>query len=493
MTPTVPAVERPPVDALTRFSYAFGGAAYGIKGNGYSYFLMLCYGQAFNMPSAQVGFALMLAFLFDAFSDPIVGYLSDNTKSPLGRRHIYMYGAALPVALAFWLLWNPPDILVDTPDKTGLFWFLVVVAIGVRLLITFYEVPCTALAAELTTDYDDRTRLLTLRSVFVFSGGVVMAASALFLILDSDATGSAFTDAEGFGVYGFFAALAIFTSIMVCALGTHRHIPYLHKASSVPQGFGKAMREVYETLKNPSLLALFASQLAGAAAFGIGAALIYYLHGFYWEFSGDQSAIITASVLASALTALAVTSIVSKKLGKREGAILFGLLALVLAITPVSLRLVGVMPANESPVVFWIVLLCVYGEYTGFIAMSALVRSMIADLAEDNEIRTGRRSEGVLFSVLSFTRKAVDGIGIMAAALILTLISWPTDASPGEVSPDALSRLALFYVPAIFVFWAIMLLFIGRYRINRADHEENLRALSARAAAQAEDHGSHSG
>lgn len=482
-------VTRPPVDRLTRLSYAFGGAAYGIKGNGYSYFLMLCYGQAFGMPSAQVGLALMLAFLFDAFSDPIVGYLSDNTKSPLGRRHTYMYGAALPVALGFWLLWNPPDSLVLSDDKTGLFWFLVVVAIGVRLLITFYEVPCTALAAELTTDYDDRTKLLTLRSFFVFTGGVIMAASALFLILDAEGTGSAFTDGDGFGVYGLFAALAIFTSIMVCALGTHRHIPHLHKANSVPQGFARALGEVYETLKNPSLLALFASQLAGAAAFGIGAALIFYLHGYYWEFSGDQSAIITASILVSAAVALFVTPLVSTRFGKRGGALAFGGLALVLAIAPVSLRLVGLMPSNDNPLTFWIVLACVIGEYTGFIAMSALVRSMIADLAEDSEIRTGRRSEGVLFSVLSFTRKAVDGIGIMAAALILTLISWPESANPGEVPGDALMRLALFYVPAIFVFWAIMLVFIGRYRINRNDHEANLQALAARAAGRTEDPG----
>ncbi len=489
MTEAAVPVIRPPVDRVTRLSFAAGGIAYGVKGNGYSYFLMLCYGQAFGMPSAQVGLALMLAFVFDAISDPVVGYLSDNTKSPLGRRHIYMYAAALPVAVGYWWLWNPPDALVMADSKTGLFWFLVSIAIGVRLLITFYEIPCTALAAELTTDYDDRTRLLTLRSVMVFAGGVIMAATTLFFILDSDATGSSFTDTDGFGRYGFYAALAIFSSIMVCAIGTHRYIPHLHKANTTPSSFRKAIGDVYETLKNRSLMALFLSQLSGAAAFGVGAALIYYLHGYYWAFEGSQSAMVTASVLVSAFLALFIGPGLSKRTGKRKAAIILGLVALFFALAPVGLRLIGMMPDNGNPAVFVIVLVSTLLEYAAFIAMSALVNSMMADLAEDTELRTGRRSEGVLFAVMSFTRKAVEGVGVMAAALILTLISFPEGRDPGEVPQDAIDRLGEFYFPVVLVLWSGMVAMMLLYRINRGDHEANLRELAARAAAKVEEPG----
>jgi len=145
------------------------------------------------------------------------------------------------------------------------------------------------------------------------------------------------------------------------------------------------------------------------------------------------------------------------------------------------------MPPNESPAVFAIVLVSTLLEYTAFIAMSALVSSMIADLAEDTELRTGRRAEGVLFAVRSFARKAVEGVGVMAAALILTLISFPEGRDPGEVPQAAIDRLGLFYFPVVLVLWLGMVILMLRYRINREDHEANLDALAARAAAQTED------
>lgn len=476
---------RPPLNWSAKLAYALGGVAYGVKGNGFSYFLMLCYGQAFGLPSEQVGLALMLAFLFDAFSDPLVGYLSDNTKSPLGRRHTYMYGAVIPIGIAYWALWNPPAGL----SETGLFWYLVALAISVRLIITFYEVPCTALNAELTQDYDERTRLLTLRAVLVYVGGVVMAAATLAFILQTNEEGSAFTDGDGFGVYGFAASCVIMGSILICAIGTHRFIPHLKAAASVPKSLREGLSEVVQTLRSPSLAALFGSQLAGYAAFGIGAALIYYVLGYFWAFSGQQSAIITASILVSAGLALFIGPPIAQRLGKRRAAFLFGLGALILAVGPITLRLIGLMPPNGHPALFPIILTAVVFEYAMIIAMNATIQSMVADLVEDAELRTGRRSEGLIFSVVTFTRKAVEGVGVLAASIILALIGFPEGADPGEVDAATIYDLGLFYAPAVFLFWAMMLILILRYRIERADHEANLAALMARAAAETEDPG----
>ncbi|MCI4644922.1 MAG: MFS transporter [Hyphomonadaceae bacterium] len=477
----------PKLSLPTKLAYALGGVAYGIKGNGFSYFLMFCYAQAFGLPPEQVGLALLLAFMFDAFSDPLVGYLSDNTRSFLGRRHIYMYGAILPVGFVYYLLWNPPDTL----GQGGLFWYLVLIAVGVRLLITFYEVPCTALSAELTRDYDERTNLLTLRAVFVYFGGVVMAASTLAFILQERDGASAFTDAEGFGTYGLIGALAIMASMLVCSLGTQRFIPHLTKADSVPKSFLAGLGEVAQTLKSPSLAALFASQLAGYAAFGVSTSLIYYLLGYFWGFSSLQSSILTASVLVSAVLALFIGPPLSRRLGKRAAAFSLGVLALILAVGPVTLRLLGLMPENGSPALFGIMLTTTTIDYACVIAMNATVSAMFSDLVEEAELRSGKRSEGLLFSVMTFTRKSVEGIGVLSASLILALISFPEGADPGEVDAATIFRLGALYAPAVFIFWALMLVFISRYRISRADHEANLASLAARAAAEQEDAGPH--
>lgn len=474
--------ERPKLGRWTKFAYALGGVSYGVKGNGFSYFLMLCYAQAFGLPSGQVGLAMLLAFMFDAFSDPLIGYVSDNTKGRLGRRHPYMYAAVLPVGLIYWALWNPPAALIGTD---GLFWYLVAMAIGMRLLITFYEVPCTAMNAELTTDYDERTSLLTLRAVVVYVGGVVMAAVTLAFILQPDATGSAFTDAEGFGQYGLIAAVAMMASMLICSIGTHRFIPHLAKASETPSTLRAILGQIVETLRSPSLMALFGSQLAGYAAFGVAAALAYYIQGYFWGFSGQQSSIITLSILLSAGLALFIAPALAKRFGKRDAAFGMGALALILVVAPVTLRLLGLMPSNDNPMLFWIILATIMVEYAMIIGMNSVIQSMVADLVEEAELRTERRSEGLMFAVVTFTRKSVEGIGVLSASLILTIVSFPAGAAPSDVPQSTITNLGIAYLPAVFIFWALMLLLITRYRLDRSDHEANLAELAERASQNA--------
>src|SRR3546814_13186243 len=101
----------------------------------------------------------MVALIIDAFLDPIIGQVSDNWRSKWGRRHPFMYAAAVPVAVSYLLLWNPPA----SWNHEQLFVYLIVVAVLIRSFISCYEIPSSALAAELTTQYDERTKQLSLR------------------------------------------------------------------------------------------------------------------------------------------------------------------------------------------------------------------------------------------------------------------------------------------------------------------------------------------
>ena len=105
--------------------------------------LMLFYNQVLGVPASLVALALLTALLFDAVIDPLIGHVSDNLRSPWGRRHPFMYAAALPVALSYAALWNPPEL-----SAQGLFVYLTVLAIVIRTFVAFYEVPSSALAAE---------------------------------------------------------------------------------------------------------------------------------------------------------------------------------------------------------------------------------------------------------------------------------------------------------------------------------------------------------
>ena len=90
--------DQPEISVWTKIAYGIGSVAYGVKNNGFDYFFLIFYSQVLGVDAELVGLALMLALAFDAISDPLVGYLSDNTHSRWGRRHPFMYAAALPVA-----------------------------------------------------------------------------------------------------------------------------------------------------------------------------------------------------------------------------------------------------------------------------------------------------------------------------------------------------------------------------------------------------------
>src|ERR1700741_3960444 len=125
----------------TKLSYGFGAVAYGIKDNGFSVFLLLFYNQVVGLPADRVGLAIMIALLVDAFIDPVVGHLSDQTHTKWGRRHPWLYLSAIPIALVWLLLWNPPE-----PSADMQFAYLVGIAICVRAVVSCYEVPSLALA-----------------------------------------------------------------------------------------------------------------------------------------------------------------------------------------------------------------------------------------------------------------------------------------------------------------------------------------------------------
>ena len=149
--------------------------------------------------------------------------------------------------------------------------------------------------------------------------------------------------------------------------------------------------------------------------------------------------------------ALFMAPIISKGIGKKCGAILIGILAFSIAPSPVVLRLIGLMPENNDPILYPIILVATIIDIALMITFSILSTAMIADLVEDGEIRTKRRSEGVLFAATTFTRKTVQGFGVLAATAVLTVAQFPKGVAPGQVPDDAVFRLGLYYAPTLFL------------------------------------------
>jgi GPH family glycoside/pentoside/hexuronide:cation symporter len=482
-TTPITAMSRPPdVDReirslKTRLFYGFGSIAFGVKDNGFQTILLLFYNQVMHLPSQTVGNLLFAALCLDALLDPVIGQFSDNLRSRWGRRHPLLYLSALPVALSYLLLWNPPAW------STGaLTIYLFVVTVIVRTFISFYEIPSAALNPELTDNYDERTALSGYRVFFAWTGGMAMYLLALGVFLKPDRAHKVGQLNEvGYAHYGLLAAVVMFVAIIVSAMGTHKFIPYLRKAPARALSIWQYAREMVGTLNNHAFLILVLAQISFGAGTGLVFAMAIYLATYFWELSSGQIVVLGLATVLAFIFALVIALPVSRRLGKRIGAVtLFGT-GLCISIFPILLRLLGVFWLNGAPGL--LPTLFAFNVISGAmtIGSSILMTAMLADVVEDSELKTGRRSEGLFFAGSSFLAKAVSGLGLFLSGQLLGVIHFPVNAVPGHVDPAVIRAMGLVYLPSVVVLYAIGIAFISRFPIDRSHHEENLRKLAAEA------------
>lgn len=465
----------PTLGVTTKVLYSTGSVAFGLKLAALNSMLLLFCNQVVGLPPEGVGLMLMATTIVDAILDPLIGLWSDSTRSRLGRRHGFMYAAAVPSALAFCFLWAPP---YDWSEPAQ-FAYIALVLIALRVLISFYEVPNAALAPELAPQYDDRTRLLAWRWTFGAIGTFAMTLVVyMVLLVPSASYPVGLLNRDGYAAYGALAAVIIFVSILLSAAGTHRFIPVLAQPRKGRNSLRVVSREVVETLRNRNFGVMVFSGLAGAVSTGLSTGLLLYVNSYFWQFSTQSVGLIVASGVVAAFCAFIVTPIVAKRLGKRNAAVWLFALSWIFANGPVVLGLVGWMPpAGTVPLFLVLVTAQLLAGITGT-GGYILASSMIADVVEESQVRTGRRSEGLLMSADTVLQKSVSGIGLFLSGVVLSLAQFPQNAVPGAVDPEIVRNLLLYSLPITATTSGLGIGALMLYRIDRAAHERNLAMIS---------------
>lgn len=476
---------RPRVGLATKALYGFGSMAFGIKDNAFRVFLLLFYNQVVGLPAGMVSIAVLTAMLIDCLIDPVVGHISDNFRSKWGRRHPFMYASALPVALSFLLLWNPP---MDW-DQGSLFWYLVVVAVVVRTFITLYEIPSSSLSAELTTDYTERSAILGWRFFFAWWGGLTLTVAMFwFLMRATPEYPVGQLNPQAYKEYGFIAAALMFLSVIISTAGTHRFIPWLPQPGKrEPRSTGAVVKEVFNTLNIRPFLAITGVGLVASVAIGVGFSLAFYFTTYFWELNPFWTGVLQIDSYFAAAFALFAAPFLTKRSGKKKAGGMLLLASVLVGFLPLLLRLIGFFPDNGDlipgtpvpQVVGWLFL---DGLIRGMLGITAtiLITAMLSDVVEYSEKRTGRRSEGLFFAFTSLIQKAVSGVGVLVAGMILELIDFPQGAKPSEVPQETINNLALVYMPAMMVLYVLAVAILQAYNITRESHEETVRYIAAR-------------
>lgn len=475
-------IDARPTDALplkTRLLYGSGTIAFGIKDHGFNALLMLFYNQVVGLPAAWVGSAIMIAMIADALFDPLLGQYSDNVRTRWGRRHPFMYAAALPIALFYLLLWMPPEMA-----RGAQFAWLVATAILVRFSISLYEIPSTALLAEFTSDYDERTKLVAARFFFGVCGGIAMTVVTFgYFLRPTAAQPVGHLNAGGYVTYAWVAAAIMMLSVLISSLGTQKEVlkrPPPPPAVKVP--IGRMLREMLGVLVHPAYISILLASLFFAVASGLSLSLSVYFSTYFWELSASQIATVASTAVVGILLAFVVVLPLSARFGKKPAAMLMFGLGLVSSVLPLALRLAGLFPGNGDPLLLWLLMAQFAFTMMTTIAGGILAVSMVADVTDQIQLETGRRSEGLLFSAATMVNKAISGMGIMLAGLLLAFVGFPDNAQPGQVDADALSGLATIYIVTLSVATTIAIICLAYYPISRSRHMENIRRLGEAAA-----------
>ena len=414
-------------------------------GLGFMFLLIAVYLMKFatdvlGMSAAVMGMILFLGRgVWDAIADPIAGYLSDRTRTKLGRRRPWLLASAIPISVAFVLLWMPPR---DASPTLVIVWMSVMV-VAFYSASTVLIIPHTALGAELTDSYHDRTRIFGGRHLCATAGS--FAAIAGFVALDRslDVRTTVFRLALGAGVV---------TSVLILwtVWRLRERTEFQGRGSKHPY---RAFRDVWRNPHARLLLLVFGIESLGAATIGV---LTPYVAQYVVKRASIAPAVIAAYMIAS-FVFVPVWLPLSRRFGKKP---------LWLA----SMLLTGVAFGSmffltEGALVLMTVLAIAAGTAAGCGAMMG--PSIQADVIDWDEHATGERKEGAYFAAWNFVFKLATGLTQALTGFVLTFSGYlPNVEQTATVKVTILALYGLFPMAC----YLIGGLLFARFKLDEASY-----------------------
>lgn len=457
------------VPLRTKVMWGFGGLADNFMFNTLTALGTLVYVDHFKLSPALAGLALGLPRIFDAITDPIIGNLSDNSKSRFGRRRPFMFVGVLGCVFLLPLLWTLPmtETAFSPWYRNVPFLYIVVMGSLLALAYTFFVVPYTALGFELTPDYDERTRVVRWRMYIGLFGS--LAAGWLFRLAADEYW-------PDLGVGAFWVTVWVAAIVLVSGL-----IPVfgckedLSIEEQEPISFFEAVRC---TMGNRPFLILFIAYVTIIVAL-FSAQSIAPLLMQHYVFGGDavrlgnfQGALMTMGVVLS-YASIFLIGWISMRTSKRTAMVT----GLVLAFAGTALGFFALDPRWP-----WLLFVTGFVSFLGLQGCWLMVDSMTADICDDDELRTGRRREGMFSAVKGFALKAAQGLTFGVGGYMATAAGYDpqvVDRAGLDEHTAWKMKVALVGFQCAGLLLAIAIMWL--YPITRQRAEETQRKLRAAA------------
>jgi GPH family glycoside/pentoside/hexuronide:cation symporter len=376
------------------FTYALPALSLAVIGIPVYVFLPKFYTDTIGVNISTVGILLMAVRLFDAVTDPVIGYVSDRTRTAFGRRRPYIAFGAIGLAVSILFLFRPPVLAEDAMTLYFGFWLF-----ALFFFWTLITIPYESLGPEMTTDYHERTVLFSVRDGFLILGTLLAAASPVLIDAAMRSAGMTPTEKERFSIMAYIFAPMIVVFSLVCIYRikekfTHRMTDHLIKGFS-------------DVFKNRPFMILIAGYTISALGSNLPATLILYYVEYVLQ--ARNAEIFLLVYFLTGIIFLPLWIAISRKIGKKSAWIISmvintGAFSGVFFLGPGDAGIYGVL---------------VFLSGIGFGAGLALPSAIQADVIDYDQLLTGQRREGRYIGLWSIAKKLAAAMGIGIGLLLL--------------------------------------------------------------------------
>ncbi len=461
VAPGMAARARPRLSLALQVLYGLGEIPITATMGLFGIYVLLFYNSVMRLDGTLAGIGVTAGLIVDAVLDPYIGFRSDASRFRFGRRQSFMLFGCLGMGPFFWALLSPPQHL-STPQ---LFCWLLVSSLGFRFCFATYRIPYLSLGAELTSDYDERTRVIAIRSLLGLLGMAAAATLPLLVFLHKRADGAdPKLQYAGYPLMGLaFGTLMVATGL-VAVFGTQSRRTFSNP-EEIPASSADFFRGMWMFLRNSNFRVLWLSFIVSSLAVVVNFSL--WLHFLKWYAGIEDRRVLSAiqgSFYAGAAVGIALWIWLARRGEKRNffvGSTLGLVVILVLASLAVGRgHLLGTN--NPVPLLFGNALAGLFAS-----ALWVLPFSMMADVVDQDQMECGIRREGTCFGIMNFGEKIASGGALLISGVLLSRF---IHLVPGREAqgPQVVERIGISYglIPAILLAVAALVAF--RFQLDRA-------------------------
>ena len=465
------------IQAKEKFFYASGNIANGVKSDAFTFFLLFFYSNVIGLTPGLASLAIFIALMVDAFTDPLMGVISDRTKHRLGRRHPYFLLGIIPMGLSYFMLFSIQSSWGLSQQQ--LFLWMLTFTVLTRIGMTVFDVPHRSLGSEMSRSYTERTSIFAARELMGWAGGLFNAFLAYTVFFKDTAEYIPGTqNPEPWIYYGMTGSFMMCFAVLITYFGTLKY-----RNSSFNDSTSFDLKLIYSqisiALKNKSFLIFFIGYLFIAAGWGLNSSLQIYMNTYFWEFKSIMIASFLGIYAISTFSAFLLVPRLVLYIEKK--AILLFAIAFAALVPPIPIFLYinGILPDSGSWELFYALVPFIYIANT-CLSSSAIIReSMLGDISDEVELDSQIGQQGLMYASSSLIGKLNTGLGILMAGLALEFIGFP-QGSEFFPTVDQIFNLAMVQGPLVGVLMIIPFAIFSLYTIDRKRHQEILTKLEVR-------------